>query len=49
MLSLHSSNEPSELSQWPCLDATYNATINIGISSIIIVIINDTTPWILPF
>ena len=35
-LSLNSSNEPSELLQWPCHD---ERTINIGISIIIVIII----------
>jgi len=35
-LSLHSSNEPGELSQWPCHDdSTINIVIGISISIII--------------
>ena len=39
-LSLHSSNEPGELSQWLCHD---DSTINIILVIIIIIIINE---WI---
>jgi len=39
VLSLHSSNEPGELPQWPCHDdSTINIVISILISTIIIII-----------
>ena len=38
-LSLHSSNEPGELSQWLCHD---DSTINFVVVIIIIIIINAT-------
>ena len=41
-LSLHSSNEPSELSQWLCHD---DSTINIVVVIIIIIIIIDLALW----
>ena len=44
-LSLHSSNEPSELSQWPCHDdSTINVGIRISIINIIIVVVSGVRP-----
>ena len=45
-LSLHSSNEPGELSQWLCHD---DITINIVVVIIIIIIITDLSAWSIKF
>ena len=41
-LSLHSSNEPGELTQWLCHD---DSTINIVVVIIIIIIIDKNVGW----